>query len=193
MSSPALEVPIESSAARAEATTLDLASHLRPVRFGLLLSVGAILFGFGIGGAFGGFEDGIKAHLKQVAEVNASRYGGDAAKQESTVTKSFTYLKRAHLHGGAIGAASVGVILALAMLRRRAGLRAAAAAALGAGGLGYSIYWLVAGLRAPALGSTGAAKESLAWLALPTAGLLLGGLALSLGLLAAELYARPRT
>lgn len=41
---------------------------------------------------------------------------------------------------------------------------------LGAGGLGYSLYWMWAGFRAPALGSTGAAKESLKWLAMPSSG-----------------------
>jgi hypothetical protein len=41
---------------------------------------------------------------------------------------------------------------------------------LGAGGLGYSVFWMWAGFRAPALGSTGAAKESLAWLAMPSSG-----------------------
>jgi hypothetical protein len=42
--------------------------------------------------------------------------------------------------------------------------------ALGAGGLGYSIFWMWAGFRAPALGGTGAAKESLEWLAMPSSG-----------------------
>jgi len=47
---------------------------------------------------------------------------------------------------------------------------AAIGVALGAGGLGYSIFWMWAGFRAPALGSTGAAKESLKWLAMPSSG-----------------------
>lgn len=42
--------------------------------------------------------------------------------------------------------------------------------ALGAGGLGYSIFWMWAGFRAPGLGSTDLAKESLAWLAIPSSG-----------------------
>jgi multisubunit Na+/H+ antiporter MnhB subunit len=43
--------------------------------------------------------------------------------------------------------------------------------ALGIGALGYSVFWLWAGFRAPGLGSTGAAKESLAWLAMPSSGI----------------------
>lgn len=42
--------------------------------------------------------------------------------------------------------------------------------ALGAGGFGYSVFWMWAGFRAPSLGSTGAAKESLNWLAMPSSG-----------------------
>jgi hypothetical protein len=43
-------------------------------------------------------------------------------------------------------------------------------AGLGMGGLGYSVYWMWAGLRAPGLGGTTAAKESLSWLAMPSSG-----------------------
>jgi multisubunit Na+/H+ antiporter MnhB subunit len=38
------------------------------------------------------------------------------------------------------------------------------------GGLGYSLFWMWAGFRAPGLGGTAAAKESLKWLAMPTSG-----------------------
>jgi hypothetical protein len=41
---------------------------------------------------------------------------------------------------------------------------------LGAGAIGYSVFWMWAGFLAPGLGSTGAAKESLRWLAMPSAG-----------------------
>ena len=42
---------------------------------------------------------------------------------------------------------------------------------LGVGSLGYSLFWLLAGLRAPGFGGTGATKESLQWLAVPTSAL----------------------
>ena len=42
---------------------------------------------------------------------------------------------------------------------------------MGLGSLGYSMFWMLAGMRAPGLGSTGAAKESLEWLAVPTSAL----------------------
>ena len=48
-----------------------------------------------------------------------------------------------------------------------------AVGALGGGALGYSVFWMWAGFIAPGLGSTGAAKESLRWLAMPSAGALM--------------------
>jgi hypothetical protein len=78
-------------------------------------------------------------------------------------------------------------------LQGRGGLRRLASLLLGFGGLGYSSFWMLAAWRAPGLASTGAAKESLFWLATPTAGALVVGLALTLGLLVASLYARDRT
>ncbi len=48
---------------------------------------------------------------------------------------------------------------------------------LGIGRLGYSVFWLRAGSRVPSLGSTGAAKESLAWLAIPASGMVVASTA----------------
>ncbi len=42
--------------------------------------------------------------------------------------------------------------------------------ALGIGGLGYSVFWMWTGFIAPGMGFTGAAKESLRWLAMPSSG-----------------------
>ena len=61
------------------------------------------------------------------------------------------------------------------------------------GALGYSVFWLLAGLRAPGLGGTGPAKESLAWLAFPSAGLLLLGVVALIVLVVRQLFlAQPR-
>lgn len=55
---------------------------------------------------------------------------------------------------------------------------------LGAGGLGYSVFWIRAVFRAPALGSTGAAMESLKWLAMPSsAGFVLATVAVLIAVL----------
>jgi multisubunit Na+/H+ antiporter MnhB subunit len=66
--------------------------------------------------------------------------------------------------------------LLLALLGPSSLLARLSAFLFGLGALGYGVYWLLAGLLAPGLGSTGAAKESLAWLAVPGAAMCILGL-----------------
>lgn len=173
--------------------TTDLHSRLRDVRWGLLLSLLTILFGFGLGGLFGAIEDTLIGRLEAGAEaVKASAYAGDDAKAKAVVSKSWTYLKRAHLHGGAIGAVALGATLLLAALRRPGTrTRQAISAALGGGGLGYAAFWLLAGFAAPGMGGTDAAKEVFAWLAYPSAGALLAGLVAVIVFTVRDLFGDP--
>lgn len=171
-------------------STHDFIRRLRVSRWGALLALLTILFGFGIGGAFGAFEDPMKNGLAdRAAAVLGTVYKGDAAKAKSVVDKSWAYYKRAHLHGGAIGAVALGGILLLAALRRpNDHVRRGVSVALGGGGLGYSVFWMLAARAAPGLGGTDAAKESLEWLAVPSAGLIMIGLTALIVLTAIELF-----
>jgi hypothetical protein len=163
--------------------------RLLPVRIGVVFALAALLYGFGLGIVFGVAEDAIKEHLKAGAEAAlATAYDGDAAKAKKVCDKSWVYFKRAHLHANGLGTSALALILLLSLLPAAARLRAFAAAASGIGALGYALFWMLAGLRAPGLGSTGAAKESLTWLAMPTAGLCLIGLLLTLGLTVHALF-----
>lgn len=165
---------------------------LRTVRYGLVLATAAILFGFILGGLFGAFEHAIQDSLKASGEaVLSTVYANDSAKLEGVLSKSWTYFKRAHMHGGGIGTSALALSLVLAFLPGAARLRSLLAGAMGLGALGYSTFWLLAGMRAPALGGTGAAKETLQWLAIPSAGLLIVGVTLTLGLLVWSLW-RPQ-
>jgi len=144
---------------------------------GLCLALISILVGFSLGAAFGLFEDGIKGYMNDSGTaVIQTVYHGDAAAKDAVVRKSWEYLKRAHLHGGAIGAAAVGSILALFLLCPPGLVARLSALAFGAGALIYSLFWLFAGLSATGLGGTGIAKESLSFMAIPGAGLCLLGL-----------------
>lgn len=172
----------------------DFGGRLRVCRWGLLLALITILFGFGVGGAFGAFGQPMRGGLSESARaVRDSVYGGDDAKMKAVVDKSWSYYKRAHLHGGGIGAAALGTIFLVATLRRpKAWVRQASTLALGLGGLGYAVFWVLAARSAPRLGSTDAAKESLSWLAVPSAGLLLLGLVAVVVLTAIEFFAPQR-
>lgn len=150
---------------------------MRSLAPGALLALLAILFGFGLGGAFGAAESSLKGGLRASADaVFESVYEGDAAKRDAVVKKSWSYMKRAHLHGGAIGAAALAAIVMLAMLGSPGWIEQLSSLAFGAGALLYAIFWLAAGLTAPGLGSTHDAKEALGWIAIPGSGLAILGL-----------------
>ncbi len=165
---------------------------LKSVRVGLVLALLSILFGYGIGILFGAAEDSLKDGLKASGEaVLATVYQGDAEALQKVLDKSWAYYKRAHLHAGSLGASAVALILLLSGLAVRPLWKSLTAAMLGAGALGYGVYWLLAALRAPGLGSTSVAKESLDWLAIPASGFCVFGTLLVLGFVVRHLFFRP--
>jgi hypothetical protein len=156
-------------------TSIDFATtflpRLCPALAGVLGAVLTLLFGFAMGVVFGANEDAIKGRLKGSAiAVRTSVYHDDDAAIKAALDKSWTYVQRAHLHAGGLGSAALGLILVAVLLGGAAGLTRVVSLGLGYGGLGYSLYWLWAAFRLPVLGSSTAAKESLAWLAMPSSG-----------------------
>ena len=151
---------------------------LARVKIGLFLSLAAILLGFCLGGFFGANEDGVKSYLgNRAAAVMDTVYRGNRDRARSARDKGWSYLKRAHLHAGAIGAASLAAITLLALMPVPAPLKTILSLDIGLGGFGYPLYWLLVALRVPSMGSSTAAKESLSWLAIPSAGMLIVGIA----------------
>lgn len=124
-----------------------------------------------MGIVFGLNEDVIKSRLNaDAAEVLGTIYKDDNAAAKAVVDKSWNYMQRAHLHAGGMGTTAVALITVLCLVGASRPATALISVALGAGGLGYSVFWMWAGFRAPSLGSTGAAKESLKWLAMSSSG-----------------------
>ena len=165
------------------------------MRVGVALALLTLLYGFGLGGVFGAVEDKLKGRLDYdgatyLASLDPGERAAQESKVEATVKRAWTYLKRAHLHANGLGTASLAVILLLSTLDAGDRPRRLIAAAMGLGSLGYSLFWMLAGLRAPGMGSTGAAKESLQWLAVPTSGLCLLGLVGAIVLFARAALAR---
>lgn len=149
----------------------SIAPDLQPALVGLLFATLTLLFGFGFGIVFGLNEDAIKSRLSASAvAVSESVYQDNTEAIDAVLAKSWTYMKRTHLHSGGLGATAIGLILVTVLLGTTPRRTRWIAIGLGAGSLGYSVFWLWAGWRAPALGSTGAAKESLKWLAMPSSG-----------------------
>lgn len=172
-------------------------ADLLAVRFGLVLGLLAVLYGWGLGIAFGAAETRIRARFIADGEASRALYLQKAGSDESATAAikrmdeiAWRWFIRAHLHAGAIGSIAIGGSVLLALLTVRPVLKTIASVLLGVGSIGYPLSWMLAAMRAPALGSTAAAKESLYWLAVPASfGLVVGGL-LTLGLVIADLFVR---
>jgi cytochrome c peroxidase len=166
---------------------------LHAVLPGLLLATLTLLLGFGLGVVFGLNEEAITSRLAAAAAAApASVYHADAAAIKAVLAKSWAYMQRSHLHAGALGTTAVALSLIVVLLGIRPLLARVISMAAGAGGLGYSLFWAWAGARAPGLGSTGVAKESLSWLAIPSSGLVVAATCAVAALLVLRLGRRPR-
>lgn len=153
-----------------------------------------IFYGQAMGIVFGLNEAAIKNELKHSAsEVQESVYQGDEALIRAVTSKSWAYMKRAHLHAGGMGTTAVCLIVLVCFMTPSRRLLQAISLGLGAGGFGYSIFWMWAGFRAPSLGGTGAAKESLKWLAMPSSAVFVLATVAVLVLLLAFALRRVRT
>lgn len=171
---------------------METTDRLCPHWPALLLAMLALLYGFGIGIAFGAAEDAMKQSLADDAALALSdKYGGDAAKAKAVVDKAWNYQKRAHLHAGGLGASSLVLVVLLALATRPSWLTRTAGVLLGVGALGYPIFWMLAGFAAPGLGGTGQAKAAYEWLALPTSSAIVVGTVLVLVLVTVSLARRP--
>ena len=150
---------------------------IRPAKLGTFFALLTILYAFALGATFGLFEKEVKGHLEAKAEaVKTDVYKGDETEMKKVTDKSWVYFKRAHLHAAGLGAIALAVALLLGVLRSCSFCKFAGSLCLGLGSLGYSVFWMLAGLTAPGLGSTGAAKDALNLLAQPAAGLCILGL-----------------
>lgn len=165
----------------------SMVNSLQPVAAGLLLALLTLLYGYGLGAMFGLREEALKEGFRTKAEVTFAG-SADASDQASRLAgRSWSYMKRAHLHANGLGASALAMLLLLAFLPAAERLKKLTALALGLGSLGYSTFWMFAAYRAPALGGTGPAKESLRWLAMPSVILLVGGLLVVLWMAASTL------
>lgn len=138
------------------------------LRWPLILVLCSILFGSGLGIAFGISEARLKEALTSRLALNVKLEALPEAQRdkegEALTSKAWQYFKRAHMHGGAIAALSLGLILLLNHLAGSSGLKIIAAYFLAIGGFIYPLFWLASGWHSPVLG-TSAAKENFQWLA----------------------------
>ncbi len=136
------------------------------VKIGIILAFLAILLGGGLGLSFGCCEDSLKGGLRSSAyDVLKQKYGDDLEKANKVIKKSWVYYKRAHLHSQTMGVMAIVFSLLVVWLNFKPIFQKGISILSGLGSLGYGLFWLFAGMRAPGLGSTSAAKESVGLIA----------------------------
>ena len=152
----------------------------------------AILFGGVMGLSFGCCEDTIKEIFKVGAdEALSGVYQGDQAKADRVIKKSWVYMKRAHLHSQTMGVISIAFSLLVAWLNFPARAQLAVSLLSGLGSLGYGVFWLVSGFLAPGMGSTGAAKDSVALIAQASGGAFFFAGVTLFGLISYKIFVKP--
>ena len=162
------------------------------IKYGVLVAMTAILFGGLLGLSFGCCEDTLKDTLKAGAgKALTEVHKGDQAKADQVINKSWVYLKRAHLHSQTMGVISIAFSLLVAWLSFPARAQLGVSLLSGLGSLGYGVFWMVAGFLAPGMGSTGAAKESVALIAQASGGAFFVAGVTLFGLIAYKMFVKP--
>ena len=142
---------------------------LSTIKMGLSLSMLLLVFGVGMGIAFGAFEDTFKDFIAQGIAANPDLHDGKSQ------SKIWRYAQRAHFHATGIGAFSLVLMLLVLFSSLRDSMKTVASTLIGLVAL-YPLAWFTMFLLSPSLGRSAAhhhiITESFTYIG--TGGLLLG-------------------
>ncbi len=134
----------------------------RNIRLGLVFSLLTVLFGFGLVVTFGVYEEEIIGLFSDKAElVLDTTYKGDKVKMNESVHSAWTHLNDTRLHAFSLGTASLTLCILLAFLSINDNMKSIVGLLLGAGALGYALFWMWVSIRIPQFGSVLEAKASI--------------------------------
>ncbi len=148
--------------------------ELENVKLGLLIALTGLLFGIGMGVAFGVFEDGFKDYVSQgIAAAAPELHDGKSQ------SKIWRYAQRAHFHSAAIASFSLILIIITAFSNLRRGMKPLVSLLIGLAWL-YALSWFAKFYYGPALGRDAASHHVVTQVLalIGIAGLLLGSLIL---------------
>ncbi len=143
--------------------------NLYPVRIGLRITLLLLVFGIGMGIAFGIFEDSFKDYIAQGIAANP-----DLHDQKSS-SKIWRYAQRAHFHATGIGAFSLVLILLVLFSNLKDSLKSKTSMLISLIGL-YPLAWFTMFWLSPSLGREAAHGHIITeiFTYIGTGGLLLG-------------------
>ena len=144
-------------------------TDLSSIKIGLSFSMLLLLFGIGMGIAFGAFEDTFKDFIAQGIAANPDLHDGKSQ------SKIWRYAQRAHFHATGIGAFSLVLMLLVLFSSLKESMKKVASTLIGLVAL-YPLAWFTMFLLSPSLGRDAAhhhiITEALTYIG--TGGLLLG-------------------
>ncbi|CAG1008958.1 hypothetical protein PHYC_03634 [Phycisphaerales bacterium] len=147
-------------------------SDLRSLWFGLVICLATLFLGFAEGVVFGAADQSVRTWLIEKAQsAVASSPDSTVPDPQARVDRAWTFFRRSHLHANGMATTGIVLIALLPLVSARRGIKQAIAGALGLGSAGYAAFLITAGLRTPGVGDTHLVKESLRWLAMPSAGM----------------------
>ncbi|MEQ1812990.1 MAG: hypothetical protein ABL860_00855 [Candidatus Nitrotoga sp.] len=152
--------------------------NLANVKIGLALVMLGLLFGIGLGIAFGINEAFFKNYVVQGIAVHPELH--DANSPE----KIWRYAQRAHFHATGIAAFSIGLLLLVSASNLKQSLKPITAVLIGLGGL-YPFAWFTMFIVAPSIGREAAHAHPVTEL-LTFIGV--GGLLLGIAILLANIF-----
>jgi hypothetical protein len=155
-----------------------MTTNLTSVKYGLAFVMLGLLFGIGLGVAFGVNEDRFEAYVAQGIAANPGVH--DSKSPE----KIGRYVQRAHFHATGIAAFSLGLLLVVAASSLTERLKKIAAVCIGLGGF-YPLAWLSMFFLAPSIGRNAAHAHPMTELC---AYIGVGGLLLGMAILLANIF-----
>ncbi|MGB5401172.1 MAG: hypothetical protein WBO71_13230, partial [Thermoanaerobaculia bacterium] len=84
---------------------------MRGMRIGALLSLLTLLLGFSLGAIFGLFEEALKEGFEETAVQTLASEADPQAAAAALAGRSWSYLKRSHLHANGLGTSALAMIL----------------------------------------------------------------------------------
>ena len=120
-------------------------NEIKAVKIGLFLIMLTLIFGIGLGVAFGVFEDSFKSYISEGVEAHADVH------DEKSNSKIWRYAQRTHFHATGIAAFSIGLVILIMFSSLKIKLKTVSSILVGLGGL-YSLSWFTMFLLAPSIG-----------------------------------------
>lgn len=152
--------------------------ELATVRIGLFLVLLSLIFGIGMGVAFGVKEDSFKSYVTEGVAAHPEVHDDKSKK------KIWRYAQRAHFHSAGIAAFSIGLVILIMFSSLKRKLKSVSAILVGLGGV-YPLSWLTMFLLAPSIGRD-AAHEHIITELFTMIGV--GGLLTGIAILCANLF-----